>query len=48
MMWFGHIYSKHGMSPDPTKVEHVKSWPAPKSKANVKSFLQTMQFNAGR
>ena len=46
VMWFGHIYSKQGMSPDPAKVEHIKVWPAPKSKEEVKSFLQTVQFVA--
>ena len=46
VMWFGHIYSKQGMSPDPAKVEHIKAWPAPKSKEEVKAFLQTVQFVA--
>ena len=45
-MWFGHIYSKQGMSPDPEKVEHIKAWPAPETKEEVKSFLQTVQFVA--
>ena len=45
-MWFGHIYSKQGMSPDPAKVDHIKAWPAPTSKDEVKSFLQTVQFVA--
>ena len=30
VMWFGHIYTKQGMSADPAKVQHVKAWPAPK------------------
>ena len=38
VMWFGHIYSKQGMSPDPAKVEHIKAWPAPGTKEEVKSF----------
>ena len=42
--WFGHIYSKQGMSPDPEKVEAIRQWEAPKDKAGVKSFLQTAQF----
>ena len=45
-MWFGHIYFKQGMSPDPAKVEHIRAWPAPTSKDEVKSFLQTVQFVA--
>ena len=42
--WFGNIYSKHGMSPDPRKVDMIKRWPEPEDKAAVKSFLQTVQF----
>ena len=44
--WFGHIFTKKGMSPDPEKVEHIRQWPVPKDKAEVKSFLQTVQFCA--
>merc|ERR1711888_82853 len=44
ILWFGNIYSKQGMSPDPEKVKMIKSWPAPADKAAVKSFLQTAQF----
>lgn len=44
--WFGNIYSKQGISPDPEKCKIIKQWPAPKSNAEVKSFLQTVQFNA--
>ena len=46
IMWFDHIFTKQGMSPDPAKVEHIKAWPAPKTKEEVKSFLQTVQFVA--
>ena len=44
--WFGQIYSKQGVSPDPAKCEIIKNWPAPTSNSEVKSFLQTVQFNA--
>ena len=44
--WFGQIYSKVGASPDPEKCDIIKEWPAPKSTSEVKSFLQTVQFNA--
>ena len=44
--WFGNIYSKDGMSPDPEKCKVIKDWPQPKSCSEVKSFLQTAQFNA--
>jgi hypothetical protein len=46
VIFFGHVFSKEGMSPDPEKVEHIKSWPEPKDKSEVKSFLQTVQFVA--
>ena len=44
--WFGNIYSEHGMSTDPSKCQIIRDWPAPQSKSEVKSFLQTVQFNA--
>ena len=40
--WFGNIYSKDRMSPDPDKCKIIKQWPQPKSSAGVK----TAQFNA--
>ena len=43
--WFGNVYSKNGMSPDPEKCTVIRNWPAPKSCSEVKSFLQTVQFN---
>ena len=46
VIWFGHVYSKQGMSADPDKVRHIKAWPRPADKAEVKSFLQTVQFVA--
>ena len=46
ILWFGNIFSKYGMSPDPDKCSIIKQWPAPKSAAEVKSFLQTVQFNS--
>ena len=44
--WFGQIYSRKGVSPDPEKCKIIKNWPAPKNSSEVKSFLQTVQFNA--
>ena len=46
ILWFGNSFSKFGMSPDPEKCSVIKQWPAPKSSAEVKSFLQTVQFNS--
>ena len=44
--WFGMIYSEHGMSEDPEKTAVIRNWPAPKTVREVKSFLQTCQFNS--
>ena len=44
--WFGNIYSKHGASPDSEKCAVIRNWPPPKSNAEVKSFLQTVQLNS--
>ena len=44
--WFGYIFSDQGYSPDPEKCRIIKEWPSPKTTAEVKSFLQTIQFNA--
>ena len=44
--WFGHVFSAEGMSPDPDKCEIIKNWPSPKNSKEVKSFLQTTQFDA--
>ena len=46
VMLFGHIFSRQGMSADPAKVDHIKAWKPPQDKAEVKSFLQTIQFVA--
>ena len=45
MMWFGHIYLKQEISMDPAKVAHIKVWPAPKSKDEVKSALKTVSLS---
>ena len=44
--WFGNIYTKNGMSADPEKCAIIRQWPEPSSTTEVKSFLQTVQFNA--
>ena len=47
VIWFGNVFHKQGMSPDPDKVANIRAWPAPEDKAAVKSFLQTTQFCFG-
>ena len=44
--WFWNIYSKLGMSPEPEQCAVTRNWSPPKSNAEVKRFLQTVQLNA--
>ncbi|KAJ6811857.1 uncharacterized protein M6B38_151055 [Iris pallida] len=37
--FLGHIISEEGISVDPKEVDAVKSWPTPKSVAEIRSFL---------
>ena len=46
VMWFGHLYSRLGMKADPAKAQVVKEWPSPRTVKEVKSLLQTLQYNA--
>ena len=39
IIFLGHVLSKGGISPNPEKVEKVKTWPMPKSAKEVHSFL---------
>ena len=44
VLWFGHSYDKHGMSRDPANVQIIKDLHRSKDKADMESFLQTVQF----
>ena len=46
MKWFGMIFSEEGMSTDPETTAIIRTWPAPRTVRDVKSFLQTVQFNS--
>ena len=39
ILYLGHVISAHGVTPDPDKVRAVESFPVPKTKTDVKSFL---------
>ena len=37
--FLGHVVSKDGITPDPEKIDAVKSWPVPRNLSDVQSFL---------
>ena len=39
LRYLGHIVSKSGIKPDPTKVDAIRNWPTPQSITDVRSFL---------
>ena len=46
VMWFGNLYSRLGMRADPGKTQVIREWPSPRTVREVKSLLQTLQYNA--
>ena len=44
VIWFGNVFSKQGMSPDPQKTCDIKEWKAPGDKSDVKSFPSDSSF----
>ena len=46
ILWFGYIFGRDGVRPDPVKVQKLKEKGVPKSQEEVRSFLQAAQFNA--
>ena len=44
--FFGHIYSKKGVSPDPSKVQAIRDLCIPKNAAEVQSFLGMITYLA--
>ena len=44
--FFGHIYSKNGVSPDPVKVQAINDLSVPKNTAEVQSFLGMITYLA--
>ena len=39
VQFLGHVISKRGVCPDPTKTEKVKNYPAPTNATGVRQFL---------
>jgi hypothetical protein len=46
VLWFGNMYGRDGVRPDPSKVQKLKEKGPPQSQEEVRSFLQAAQFNA--
>ena len=46
LLWFGYKFTPAGMYADPAKVAALHEMPNPTTKGEVKSLLQTIQFNA--
>ena len=46
VLWFGNMYGRDGVRPDPCKVKRLKEKGPPQSQEEVRSFLQAAQFNA--
>ena len=46
VLWFGHVYGRNGVRPDPAKVKKLREKGMPTTQEEVRSFLQAAQFNA--
>ena len=44
ILFFGHIFDKKGMTPDPKKVEALQMTEAPSNASEVRSFLSSVAF----
>src|SRR6476661_4351401 len=44
--YLGHIVDKHGIRPDPKKVEAVQTWPVPRNVHDVRSFVGLVNYFA--
>ena len=44
--FFGYIFNKEGMKPDPEKIEALKSTAAPKNLEEMRSFLGMCNFSS--
>ena len=46
ILWFGYVYGRDGVRPDPAKTQKLKEKGPPQNQEEVRSFLQAAQFNA--
>src|SRR4051812_27610824 len=44
VIFLGHVISKNGIDVDPTKIEAVSQWEAPKSVSEIRSFLGLARY----
>jgi hypothetical protein len=42
--FLGHVVNAEGISPDPIKIEAIKSWPMPTTVKDIRSFLGTCSY----
>ena len=42
--FFGNIYTREGIKPDPKKVEHIRNMPTPESKDELRRFLGMITY----
>ena len=46
VLWFGYVFGRDGVKPDPSKVQNLRDKGRPENQEEVRSFLQAAQFNA--
>jgi hypothetical protein len=44
ILFFGNIYSKDGIRPDPAKIQGIRSMPVPQNKEDLQRFLGMMTY----
>ena len=42
--FLGHIVSREGMKPDPSKIKAIMEWEAPKNVMEIQSFLRLARY----
>ena len=45
VQYLGHVVSEEGISPDPGKIEAVKTWPRPATVTEIRSFLGLCSYS---